>query len=181
MAEMETMLATESLVSCSPIRTRILEVDPPAVQWAAVRTCWLEIRDPPHQGVLPPGDTSPTCQGYSLTSVSCPPTILVPLFTWPQLQDEDPVVVAGAAVVVGAAVPAVVVGAAVPTVVVVTCSGVVSSVVPVVPSMSPEPDTTHLNPPAFLLLPDLNFIWMNPSSSVIPKSNGKVKPSISVP
>lgn len=180
MAEMETMFATESLVSCSPIRTRILEVDPPAVQWAAVRMCLSEIRDPPHQGWLPNEDTSPTCQGYSLTAVSCPPTILVPLFTWPQLQVEDPVVVAGAAVVVGAAVSAVVVGAAVPTVVV-TGSGVDSSVVPVVPSMSPEPDTIHLKPPAFLLRPDLNFIWMNPSYSDIPKSNGKEKPCNSVP
>jgi len=160
------MLASESLVSCSPIRTRILDVDPPAVQWAAVRTCWVEIRDPPHQGWVPEPDTSPTCHGYSLTSVSCPPTILVPLFTWPQLQVEDPDVV---------------IGAAVPAVVVVSGSGVVSSVVPVVPSMSPEPDTIHLKPPPVLLLPDLNFIWMNPSSSVIPKSNGKVKPSSSVP
>ena len=29
---------------------------------------------------------SPTCQGYSLTSVSTPPTILVRLFASPQLQ-----------------------------------------------------------------------------------------------
>ena len=29
---------------------------------------------------------SPTCQGYSLTSVSTPPTILVRLFGSPQLQ-----------------------------------------------------------------------------------------------
>ena len=28
----------------------------------------------------------PTCQGYSLTSVSTPPTILVTLFAKPQLQ-----------------------------------------------------------------------------------------------
>ena len=27
----------------------------------------------------------PTCQGYSLASVSTPPTILVTLLTWPQL------------------------------------------------------------------------------------------------
>ena len=30
----------------------------------------------------------PTCQGYSLTSVSTPPTILVILFAKPQLQLE---------------------------------------------------------------------------------------------
>ena len=28
----------------------------------------------------------PTCQGYSLTSVSWPPTILVRLLAWPQVQ-----------------------------------------------------------------------------------------------
>ena len=28
----------------------------------------------------------PTCQGYSLTSVSCPPTILERLLAWPQVQ-----------------------------------------------------------------------------------------------
>ena len=28
----------------------------------------------------------PTCQGYSFTSVSCPPTILVRLLAWPQVQ-----------------------------------------------------------------------------------------------
>ena len=33
-----------------------------------------------------PVDTSPTCQGYSLMSVSWPPTILVILFGMPQLQ-----------------------------------------------------------------------------------------------
>ena len=32
--------------------------------------------------------TSPTCQGYSLTSVSWPPTILVTLLGMPQLQEE---------------------------------------------------------------------------------------------
>jgi len=174
------MLAMESLVSCSPSRTLILEVDPPAVQWAAVRMCWLEMRDPPHQGDLPLEDTSPTCQGYSLTSVSWPPTILVPLFTWPQLHEEDDSVV-----VVGASVDGLVVGASVDGLVPSVGSIVgasVSSVVPVPdPSKSPEPDTIHLNPPAFLLLPDLNFIWIKPSSSEIPKSNGNVNPCCSVP
>ena len=28
----------------------------------------------------------PTCQGYSFTSVSCPPTILVRMLAWPQVQ-----------------------------------------------------------------------------------------------
>ena len=28
----------------------------------------------------------PTCHGYSFTSVSCPPTILVRLLGWPQVQ-----------------------------------------------------------------------------------------------
>ena len=28
----------------------------------------------------------PTCQGYSFSSVSCPPTILVRLLAWPQVQ-----------------------------------------------------------------------------------------------
>ena len=53
--------------------------------------CWAEMMDPPHQGVMSsdpgePGYTSPTCQGYSFTSVSVPPTILVALFATPQSQ-----------------------------------------------------------------------------------------------
>ena len=45
----------------------------------------------------------PTCQGYSFTSVSCPPTILVRLLGWPQVQVLVPpleMVVAGGGVVV---------------------------------------------------------------------------------
>ena len=45
----------------------------------------------------------PTCQGYSLTSVSTPPTILVRLLAWPQVQElvlPLEMVVAGGRVVV---------------------------------------------------------------------------------
>ena len=52
----------------------------------------------------------PTCQGYSLASVSTPPTILVTLLTWPQLHVA--VVVVAVVVVTG------------PVVVVVTGDGV---------------------------------------------------------
>ena len=52
----------------------------------------------------------PTCQGYSLASVSTPPTILVTLLTWPQLHVA--VVVVAVVVVMG------------PVVVVVTGDGV---------------------------------------------------------
>ena len=55
------------------------------VQWAAVSTWRLVMMEPPHQGVTSPGDTRPTCHGYSFTSVSWPPTILVCLLTTPQL------------------------------------------------------------------------------------------------
>ena len=41
------------------------DADCPSVQWAAVRTCWGEIRVPPQKGVLPKALTSPTCQKYS--------------------------------------------------------------------------------------------------------------------
>ena len=90
----------------------------PAVQWAAVRTCLLLIRVPPQKGVLPVLETSPTCQGYSLTSVSTPPTILLPaLLTSPHTHRPvelvvfaAPVVVTGAEVVV-LSVPSVVVDA----------------------------------------------------------------------
>jgi len=168
-AEMVTMLATESLVSCSPSRTLILPVDPPAVQWAAVRTCWLEIRDPPQKGLLPLEDTRPTCQGYSLTSVSCPPTILLPLFTWPQLHLEvEPVVVVGAAVVAEVPDEDDVVGA---------------SVLPV----PPEPDTMHLKPfpvPHPNLEHEVTLIQINRpllSDILSDKSKGNVKPSSFVP
>ena len=84
---------------------------------------------------------SPTCQGYSLTSVSTPPTILVCLCATPQLH----VPLGGAAVVVaGAGVDGRVGPADVaPSVVV---SSVVPSVVPpVVGPTSPEVDKMHLN------------------------------------
>ena len=44
----------------------------------------------------------PTCQGYSLASVSTPPTILVTLLAWPQLHVA--VVVVAVVVVMGLAV-----------------------------------------------------------------------------
>ena len=65
-----------------------------------------------YHGILPVALTSPTCHGYSLTSVSAPPTILMALLGIPQVQVElvwvveaavlppEPVVVTGAAVVV---------------------------------------------------------------------------------
>ena len=42
---------------------------------------------PPHHGCLPLALTSPTCQGYSFTIVSWPPTILLPVLATPQLQE----------------------------------------------------------------------------------------------
>ena len=47
-----------------------------------------------------------TCQGYSFTSVSCPPIILVRLLAWPQVQVLvlGMVVAEGGGVVVAAAV-----------------------------------------------------------------------------
>ena len=55
----------------------------------------------------------PTCQGYSLTSVSWPPTILVCLLAWPQVQVlvlplEMVVAVGGVVVVTGEGVVVVV-------------------------------------------------------------------------
>ena len=41
-----------SSILCSPTRTARLLGVLPAVQWAAVRTCWGEMRVPPHQGWL---------------------------------------------------------------------------------------------------------------------------------
>ena len=105
MAEIDLMSATESVVSCSPTITLISEGDAPAVQWAAVSTWRVESSEPPHQGLLPVLDTRPTlwskhlksimknlshltCHGYSLTSVSTPPTILVVVRASPQLHVE---------------------------------------------------------------------------------------------
>ena len=50
----------------------------------------------------------PTCQGYSLASVSTPPTILVTLLAWPQLHVA--VVVVAVVVVMVTAVLVVVIG-----------------------------------------------------------------------
>ena len=109
----------ESAVLCSPRMTAMLEAVAPAVQWAAVSTCLLLIRVPPQKGVWPRLETSPTCQGYSLASVTSPPTILLPaLLTsphthWPEapelvVLDPEVDVVTGAEVVVLAGPPVVV-------------------------------------------------------------------------
>ena len=133
----------------------------PAVQWAAVIMWRSERMEPPQKGTLLEGKTSPTCQGYSLTSVSWPPTILVPLFTWPQLHEEDDsVVVVGASV--DGLVPSVgsIVGAS------------VSSVVPVPdPSKSPEPETIHLGKQNIYLIWMKTFLKNLPESSCIPPSS----------
>merc|ERR1712114_39940 len=71
---------------CSPSSTLIWDagnfivVSLYTVQWAAVRTWVEEMRVPPHQGSCSFLNTSPTCQGYSCSSVSWPPTIrLLPI------------------------------------------------------------------------------------------------------
>ena len=118
MADTDLLSMLESAVLCSPRITAMLLTVAPAVQWAAVRTCLLLIRVPPQKGVLPLLETSPTCQGYSLTSVSTPPTILLPaLLTSPHTHRPvelvvfaAPDVVTGAEVVV-LSVPSVVVDA----------------------------------------------------------------------
>ena len=43
-------------------KTRMEDVVSPAVQWAAVRIWREEMMEPPHQGLLPKRDTSPTCK-----------------------------------------------------------------------------------------------------------------------
>ena len=50
-------------------------------------------------GATTEGSTSPTCQGYSFTSVSTPPTILLALLATPQLHSGDPAVVDGVSVI----------------------------------------------------------------------------------
>ena len=60
-----TLVKELSLMTCSPRRTLMADADCPSVQWAAVRTCWGEIRVPPQKGVRPKALTSPTCQGFS--------------------------------------------------------------------------------------------------------------------
>ena len=58
------------------------------MQWAAVKMVLLLRIEPPQYGLLPKELTSPTCHGYSLISVTTPPTILVALLGIPQLQVE---------------------------------------------------------------------------------------------
>ena len=114
MADRDLLSTLESAVLCSPRITAMLLTVAPAVQWAAVSTCLLLIRVPPQKGVLPFLETSPTCQGYSLTSVTTPPTILLPaLLTSPHTHcpvelvvvlDPELVVFAAPDVVTGAEV-----------------------------------------------------------------------------
>ena len=84
------------------------------------------MRVPPQNGVRPLRETSPTCHGYSFTSVLTPPTILSDLLGIPHLQEEPEAMV----VVVGEFVTVVVVtpGAVVTVLVVVTGVDVVELV-----------------------------------------------------
>merc|ERR1719419_488653 len=50
----------------------------------------LLMRVPPHHTVVVPLLTIPACHGYSLTSVTFPPTIFVFLLANPHLQSEEP-------------------------------------------------------------------------------------------
>ena len=60
----------------------------PSVQWRAVRTSLLLTRVPPQNGEVDDClDSSPTCHGYSFSSVGAPPTILVLRLAWPHLQE----------------------------------------------------------------------------------------------
>merc|ERR1719222_661265 len=103
-----TRLKSLSAMLCSPRITLMLDAADPAVQWAAVRTWVDEMRVPPHQGERPFLLTSPTCQGYSCSSVSCPPTIrplaAPPLTPHWQVPGAAPPLTPGAAVVAGAGV-----------------------------------------------------------------------------
>ena len=106
--------ATESAVLCSPTSTwtEAGAVTSPVklskVQWAAVRMWRLVMMEPPQKGVrvlfcdhtkptwsgrkiisvdcLDLPNLCPTCQGYSFTPVSTPPTIRVRLLACPQWQ-----------------------------------------------------------------------------------------------
>ena len=62
----------------------------PSVQWRAVSTSLLLTRVPPQNGDEEDWlDRSPTCQGYSFSSVGAPPTILVLRLAWPHLQEPE--------------------------------------------------------------------------------------------
>ena len=54
-----------------------------STQWPAVRTCWFEMREPPH---TIPFMVTNTFQGYSWGSASSPPKIFEGLFGSPQVQ-----------------------------------------------------------------------------------------------
>ena len=90
--DMRTLSASEVAVSCSPRVTAKMDkgVSCPflTTQWAAVRTCWLEMRVPPQN---PPFlmSTNLTIHGYLCSPASEPPTTLLTLFgilAMPQLQ-----------------------------------------------------------------------------------------------
>ena len=78
--------------SCSATTTVILLAAVPSVQWAAVRMVLLLRMDPPQYGRVLDELTSPTCHGYSFTSVTTPPTILLALLGTPQLHSVAGVV-----------------------------------------------------------------------------------------
>ena len=58
------------------------------MQWAVVKTVLLLRIEPPQYGLFMNVLTRATCQGYSLTLVTTPPTILVALLGMPQVQVE---------------------------------------------------------------------------------------------
>lgn len=79
-------------VSNSPSTTLSCGYDPEYwKQWAADKTHFLSIKDPPQKGFLAPDhDLKPTCQGNSLMSACVPPTIRDPCFAIPQLRLSTP-------------------------------------------------------------------------------------------
>lgn len=79
-------------VSNSPSTTLSCGYDPEySKQWAADKTHFLSIKDPPQKGFLAPDhDLNPTCQGNSLMSACVPPTIRDPCFAIPQLRLSTP-------------------------------------------------------------------------------------------
>jgi len=75
------------VLSCSPRRTSRLATVLLAVQWAAVNTYLLLIKDPPQKMNVDDAPVKAACHGYSFTSVFTPLIILDPLLAWPHLQE----------------------------------------------------------------------------------------------
>merc|ERR1711970_64369 len=109
------------------------------VQWAAVKMVLLLRIDPPQYGFPVNVSIIPTCQGYSFTSVSTPPTILVTLLAMPHWHPPLGPVVLGAGL--GVVSP---VGAGLEVVV------VISPVMAVVSVGAEEPGSLQVDP--FILL-----------------------------